>query len=243
MENTDIQNEPTLGQSILKNAIGLALFAFITAGVIAIVQGTTKDTIELNIAKAKAKALYEIVPQSSVDNDVLTDSIALMSENAKKRMNVNLLGPLDEEATLHYAKKDGNVHTIILPAVAPDGYTTAIRLLVGIGLDGSVSGVRIVDHKETPGLGDKVELKKSNWVLSFNGRSLIDPDVDYWKVKKDGGDFDQFTGATITPRAVVDAVKRSLEFYQLYKSTILEMAPQNSSASIPNRPTSQKEEV
>jgi electron transport complex protein RnfG len=243
MENTDIQNEPTLGQSILKNAIGLALFAFITAGVIAIVQSTTKDTIELNIAKAKAKALYEIVPQSSVDNDVLIDSIALMSENAKKRMNINLLGPLDEEATLHYAKKDGKVHTIILPAIAPDGYTTAIRLLVGIRLDGSVSGVRIVDHKETPGLGDKVELKKSNWVLSFNDRSLIDPDIDRWKVKKDGGEFDQFTGATITPRAVVDAVKRSLEFYQQYKSTILELAPQNLNESTPNQPASQKEEA
>ena len=230
MENTDIQHEPTLGQSILKNAIGLALFAFITAGVIALVQINTAATIEQNIAKAKAKALYEIVPETTVDNDLLNDALVLTSEISKQRMNINLLGPLADEATLHYAKKDGAIHSIILPAVAPDGYTTAIQLLVGIRLDGSVAGVRIVDHKETPGLGDKVELKKSDWVLSFNGKSLEAPKVDFWKVKKDGGDFDQFTGATITPRAVVDAVKRSLEFYQQYKNTILELAPQKTTS-------------
>ena len=143
-------------------------------------------------------------------------------------MHVNLLGPLASEATLHYAKKDGKIHTVILPVVAPDGYTTAIQVLVGIKIDGSVAGVRIVDHKETPGLGDKVELKKSDWILSFNNRSLVNPDIDHWKVKKDGGEFDQFTGATITPRAVVDAVKRSLEFFQKFQAEIFELAPQES---------------
>lgn len=237
MENTEIEHEPTLGQSIIKNAVGLALFAFITAGVIAIVQMNTADTIEHNIAKAKAKALYEIVPETTVDNDLLNDALVLTSDTSRQRMNINLLGPIADDATLHYGKKDGAIHSVILPAVAPDGYTTAIQLLVGIRLDGSVAGVRIVDHKETPGLGDKVELKKSDWVLSFNEKSLEAPKVDFWKVKKDGGEFDQFTGATITPRAVVDAVKRALEFYHQYKDTILELAPQT------NTPINTKEEA
>jgi len=231
MENTDVQHEPTLGQSIVKNAIGLALFAFITAGVIALVQINTAATIENNIAKAKAKALYEIVPESTVDNDLLNDALVLTTDTSKQRLHINLLGPIQDGATLHYAKKDGNIHAVILPAVAPDGYTTAIQLLVGINIDGTVAGVRIVDHKETPGLGDKVELKKSNWVLSFNNQSLENPKEEFWKVKKDGGEFDQFTGATITPRAVVDAVKRALMFYKQFKDTILELAPQPSANS------------
>jgi len=224
MENQTIENEPTLIQAIIKNAIGLALFASITAGVIAIVQQSTKDTIKDNIAQAKAAALYEIVPAHLLNNDLLHDAIVLTHEDVKKQMNINLLGPIDDGATLHFARTDDKVHTFILPAVAPDGYTTAISLLVGVTINGDVTGVRIVDHKETPGLGDKVELKKSPWILSFNGTSLNSPDIDHWKVKKDGGDFDSFTGATITPRAVVDAVKRTLQFVQTYQHVLIELS-------------------
>lgn len=220
MENT---NE-TLSGSITRNAIGLALFAFITAGVIGLVQVTSSDRIARNIAEAQAKALYEITPKSSVDNDVLADTLDLTSESSKQLFKVNLLGPLATGATAHFAKTNGQTHTIIFPTVAPDGYTTKISLLVGIKVDGSLAGIRIVEHRETPGLGDKVELKKSDWVLSFDGKSLTNPDSDNWKVKKDGGEFDQFTGATITPRAIVSAVHRTLTFFNDHKDQLLSMA-------------------
>lgn len=217
------QAELTLGQSIAKNAIGLALFAMVTAGTIALVQLNTKDVIAHNIEIAEAKALYEIVPERNVDNDLLNDTLALKSESSKKSLHVDLLGPISKKSKAHFAKQNGEIQTVILPVVAPDGYTQAIQLLVGINMDGTIAGVRIVDHKETPGLGDKVELKKSNWVLDFNGKSLEMPVIEKWAVKKDGGAFDQFTGATITPRAIVEAVKLSLEFFDKYQDQLISL--------------------
>lgn len=222
-EQTDEQGELTLLQSITKNATGLALFALVTAGVIALVKLSTAVQIQENIAQAQAKALYEIVPESSVDNDLLNDILPLNLNNIEKQLNLHLLGPVDSQGNIHFAKSNGKLHTLIFPVVAPDGYTTEIKLLVGIKLDGTLAGVRIVDHKETPGLGDKIELKKSDWVLSFNGKSLVNPDSEKWKVKKNGGEFDSFTGATITPRAVINATKQALVFYQDYQTSILEL--------------------
>jgi len=221
--NETEQLEPTLGQSVAKNAIGLALFAFVTAGVIAFVQLNTKAQIKDNIAHAQAKALYEITPKESVDNDILSNYISLNSEQARKNLHINHLGPISDDAKLYLAQKDGQTHTFLFPVTAPDGYTTAIQLLVGIKADGSLAGVRVVDHKETPGLGDKVELKKSDWILSFNDKSLTNPEADDWKVKKDGGEFDSFTGATITPRAVVNAVKQALVMFEKDKTLLLQL--------------------
>ena len=218
--NENEKAELSLGQSITKNAIGLAIFAFVTAGVIAIVQQNTKAQIHENIAQAQAKALYEITPENLVDNDVLNSYIELHSQQSKQHLHVNYLGPIADDSKLHLAQKNSSTHTFIFPVTAPDGYTTAIQLLVGIKQDGSIAGVRVVDHKETPGLGDKVELKKSDWILSFNGKSLTNPDIEKWKVKKDGGEFDSFTGATITPRAVINAVKQALVMYQKDKDVL-----------------------
>jgi electron transport complex protein RnfG len=102
----------------------------------------------------------------------------------------------------------------IFNSIAPNGYSGKIHLLVGVFADGSVAGVRAVKHSETPGLGDAIETQKSDWIFSFNDRSLSSPVPSNWLVKKDGGDFDQFTGATITPRAIVLAVKNTLLYYQ-----------------------------
>lgn len=221
------QLTPTLGQSIFKNAIGLALFAFVTAGVIAIVQSNTKQTIIANIAQAQARALYEITPQNTLDNDLLSDTLAIGESMQSGDLNTDLLGPIGKDAKIYFAQKDNQTHTLLFPVVAPDGYTTNIQLLVGISIEGKIAGVRVIDHKETPGLGDKIELKKSPWVLSFNGTSLLAPETDNWKVKKDGGEFDSFTGATITPRAVINAVKNSLIFYQQNKQQIFNLAPKH----------------
>jgi electron transport complex protein RnfG len=162
--------------SIRKNAIGLGLFAIVTAGSIGIAQVSTKESIEKNIQIAQAKALHEIVPMSTYDNDLLNDTISLTHEGVHQQWNVRLLGPLAEDAVAYVARKDGKAHTVILPVTAPDGYTTNIDMIVGIKLDGSLAGVRVVDHKETPGLGDKVEAKKHPWILQFADLSLLNPE-------------------------------------------------------------------
>jgi len=121
----------------------------------------------------------------------------------------------------YIAIKDGRPSAVILQAIAPDGYSGAIHLLVGIHADGRVAGVRVIGHRETPGLGDKIELAKSPWIRSFDGKSLTNPAADGWAVKKDRGEFDQFAGATITPRAVVGAVHRALQYFDAHKAELL----------------------
>ena len=128
---------------------------------------------------------------------------------------------LRSDKSIYVARQDGTAIAVILPVTAPDGYSGDIDLIVGINGDGSVAGVRTLAHRETPGLGDKVDLKKSDWILSFDGRSLSDPPPARWKVKKDRGAFDQFTGATITPRAVTAAVRRSLEYFHAHRAQLL----------------------
>jgi electron transport complex protein RnfG len=119
------------------------------------------------------------------------------------------------------AKQDGVPVTLILPVVAPEGYSGPIRLIVGIDVNGDIRGVRVIEHKETPGLGDKISLKKSDWVLGFDGKSLSNTTEEGWRVKKDGGDFDQLTGATITPRAIVKAVHLALQYYSHQQADLL----------------------
>ena len=195
-----------LKRSIGSSAVVLTLFALATAGTLAITQITTREPIERAIREASAKALLEIIPLDRHSNDLLVDTYPI------PRQYWALLG-LKQEANINLAREEnGSISAVIIPAVAPDGYSGPIRLLVGVNRDGTVAGVRVTNHSETPGLGDKVEIKKSDWVLSFNGKSLQDPPRDQWKVQKDGGAFDQFTGATITPRAVVNQVRKVLDF-------------------------------
>lgn len=203
--------------SIRRNAIGLAIFAVVTAGAISVTQVMTADRIAYNIKAAEARALNQILPANSYDNDLLNDTMDVDS-----RFNQQLLGPLADNALIYRARNNGLVSAVILPAIAPDGYTTNIDLIVGINRDGSLAGVRVVAHRETPGLGDKIDTRKSDWILSFANKSLNNPTSEQWAVKKDGGDFDQFTGATITPRAVVRAVKRALMFFDMHKDLLLD---------------------
>jgi electron transport complex protein RnfG len=212
--NKEETNRNDIWTSIRKNAVGLGLFAIVTAGSIGIAQVATKERIEKNIQIAQAKALHEIVPQDAYDNDLLNDTISLTHDDVHTQLNVRLLGPIADDAVAYVARKEGKAHTLILPVTAPDGYTTNIDMIVGIKLDGSLAGVRVIDHKETPGLGDKIEAKKHPWILQFPGLSLLNPSEKSWAVKKDGGEFDQFTGATITPRAVVRSVRLALKFFQ-----------------------------
>lgn len=204
-----------LGQSIRQNTIGLSIFAVITAGVIAITQMETKERISENIKQAKAKALYQILPPETHDNELLEDTVLISDPNLVA----------DEGSTEAYiARLDGQAVAVILPTVAPDGYTGKIRSIVGIKSDGSVAGVRVLTHQETPGLGDKIEVKKSDWIHQFIDTSASQPTADQWAVKKDGGQFDQLTGATITPRAVVKSVHRALTYFNNHRDSLLQPA-------------------
>ena len=201
-----------LGQSISKNSLLLALFAVCTTALIAGTFLFTKDKITLQKRMAEERALLEIVPRSRHDNSMLDDTLDTGPA-------ADGLG-LTQDRKIYLAREEGQVVAAIIPAVAPDGYSGVIDMIVGVNRDGSIAGVRVLAHRETPGLGDKVDLKKSDWIMDFDGRSLQNPDLGGWAVKKDKGVFDQFTGATITPRAVVSATLRVLQFVEANRNTL-----------------------
>ena len=201
-----------LGQSITRNGLLLGLFAVCTTLLIAGTFLQTRDRIHEEQRRAEEKALLQIVPRERHDNSMLDDTLAIPATTPG-------LG-LREDKNAYRARREGKVIAAIIPVTAPDGYSGAIDLIVGVNADGSVAGVRVLSHKETPGLGDKVDLKKSDWILGFNGRSLENPRPEKWAVKKDKGVFDAFTGATITPRSVVAATRRALEYAQAHRTEL-----------------------
>jgi electron transport complex protein RnfG len=204
----------TTSRSILRNSVILGLFAVATVGMIAVTQQTTAERISEAQRRVQLSALNEIVPHDQHDNDLLTDSFSVQD-----RQYLSLSAP----ANAYRARQGERVSAVILPVVAPDGYSGRIDLLVGIRADGCIAGVRSVSHRETPGLGDKIDAGKSQWILSFNGKSLSMPIPEQWAVKKDGGQFDQFTGATITPRAVVKAVYQALTYFDQHRAALLQL--------------------
>lgn len=204
-----------LGQSIRKNSVLLSVFAAITAGLIALTYQATAERIADAERRAAQQALFELVPPTRHNNDLLSDTIAVPAADAAAL--------LMEPPLIHVARQDSEPVAWIVPTTAPDGYSGAIKLLVGVNVDGTIAGVRVLRHAETPGLGDKIELAKSAWILTFDGKSLSNPAASKWTVKKDGGDFDQFAGATITPRAVVQQIKRVLQYVHDHREELLEM--------------------
>ena len=209
-----MENPTSTSSSILRNSLILGLFAMATVGMIAVTQHGTAERIDEAQRRVQLSALNEIIPHDRHDNDLLADNFAI-----DDRQYLSLTGAKDA----YRARNDGAVSAVILPVVAPDGYSGRIDLLVGINADGSIAGVRSVNHRETPGLGDKIETAKSQWVLDFNGKSLSMPVPEQWAVKKDGGEFDQFTGATITPRAVVKAVYQALTYFDAHRASLLQL--------------------
>ena len=157
----------------------------------------TKDKIDAVMAAQQRELLLQVIPQDSFNNNLL--------ESAVIPQDKNLVGI----QKIYFAKKDGNLSAYAYETTAPDGYSGDIRLLVGLDPKGEILGVRVIEHHETPGLGDKIELRISNWILNFTHQSINENNLSEWAVKKDGGKFDQFSGATITPRAVVNQTKRS----------------------------------
>ena len=157
----------------------------------------TKDKIDAVMAAQQRELLLQVIPQDYFNNNLLESAVIPQDKN------------LEGIQKIYFAKKDGNISAYAYETTAPDGYSGDIRLLVGLDPKGEVLGVRVIEHHETPGLGDKIELRISNWILNFTNQSINEHNLNEWAVKKDGGKFDQFSGATITPRAVVNQTKRS----------------------------------
>jgi electron transport complex protein RnfG len=192
-------------RQILLSGVFLWLFAVVGTTLVALTEYGTSEAILENERQVLLRNLYALLPRDKLDNDIATDTLELPAST--------LLGT-DGDSTVYRARLGGAPVAAIFNSIAPDGYNGKIYLLVGIYIDGSLAGVRVVKHAETPGLGDAVEIRKSPWINDFAGKSLTNPSQERWAVKRDGGDFDQFTGATITPRAVIAAVRNTLLYYQ-----------------------------
>ncbi len=210
-----------LTHSIVKNSLILASFAVVVGLTLALIYNSSEEQIEAQKLAAQRQTLATLMPTSKHDNDLITDSISLDPE-ANNFDKIELLG-LRENSNFYIARQNHLISGFIFPVIARDGYNGDIELLLGINIDGSISGVRVVQHRETPGLGDKIDLRLSDWILAFNEKSLSNTKTPTWQVKKSGGEFDQFVGATITPRAVVIAVNLALQFYELNKGKLLSL--------------------
>jgi electron transport complex protein RnfG len=198
-------------KQILISGVFLWFFAVVGTSFVAVTENTTRTKIEDNERLVLLRNLNALLPAEQLDNDIVSDTVTVPASV--------LLGT-QEDTIVYRARLLGKPIAAIFNSIAPNGYSGEIHLLVGVYADGSVAGVRAVKHSETPGLGDAIETQKSDWIFSFNNRSLASPVPSNWLVKKDGGDFDQFTGATITPRAIVVAVKNTLLYYQQNSDSI-----------------------
>ena len=195
----------------VRTAIILLVFVVIFTGLLAAAYLGTRPAIEAAAAQEKMKLIDEILPRSQYDNALLKDTLTLDA--------VPAFG-LDGETTIYRARKNGRPVALVHEAIAPDGYAGKIRLLIAIAAEdsnNSILGVRVVAHKETPGLGDYIEIKKDKnkerpWITQLNGTQPAAMDERAWKVKKDGGQFDSVAGATITPRAVLKAVRKAAQY-------------------------------
>jgi electron transport complex protein RnfG len=193
---------------MLKHGVILCLFCLGFGLLLAITDEITLDDIGARAIEDKQNSLSQVLPDELHDNNPVTDTVSMTNAEGK-------------ELTVFRARKNGQV-TGVAYEIFGTGYAGEIRLMMGIGADGKILGVRVLAHKETPGLGDKIEVKKTDWIERFTGLSLSNPAPDRWKVKKDGGDFDQFAGATITPRGVVKAIRIGQEFFAENKATLTE---------------------
>lgn len=192
---------------------GGILLAFALAGVGLVTytfQGTV-ERIEDNQRQALLEQLQEVVPPHRYDNALAEDTLEIEDNG--------LLG-MNRTVTMYRARMEDEPVAVIVPALARGGYSGPITLLVGVYADGTVAGVRAVEHRETPGLGDAIESRRSNWINQFTGHSLDDPEVGGWAVRRDRGEFDQITGATVTARAVVKAVRDALLFYDQFQGQL-----------------------
>lgn len=203
-------------RSLVRSAASLGLVAVAGTTLLAGMHQLTAERIAAQERRAVLEQLQQIIPADRYDNVLQDDWIAFTDAR---------YFPRAQQVVAYRARLDGRPVAVILRFAAVDGYNGPIHLLAGIEADGSLAGVRVTAHRETPGLGDPIEAEKSDWIRTFEGRSLRSPEPAGWGVRRDGGEFDQFTGATITPRAVVEAVRGALEYYEDNRRALFDAAP------------------
>ncbi|SEO67598.1 electron transport complex subunit RsxG [Aquisalimonas asiatica] len=195
----------------------LAVVATVGVGLVALTQQYTADRIDARRAEQTLQQLQAVLPDEHHTNNPAEDVRMVRDPR---------LGT-EQSVPVYRARRNGEAAALVLTVVAPDGYSGPIQLLVAVDTGGEVLGVRVVDHEETPGLGDAIEARRSDWIQGFRGRSLGDPPRDQWTVRRDGGAFDQFTGATITPRAVTRAVARALDYHREHGDALFQDASED----------------
>ena len=201
------------GHELIKSMAALGLVAVIGTALLAGIYELTRERIMKQERRAVLDQLQQIISPDAYDNALQDDRFVFRDSD---------YFPRGQDVTAYRARQNGRPVAVILRFTAVNGYNGDIGLLTGINDDGTLAGVRVVSHKETPGLGDAIEVEKSSWILAFDGKSLGKPPLERWAVRRNGGDFDQFTGATITPRAVIEAVRKALEFYRQNRQFLFE---------------------
>lgn len=207
----------TVRKPSYRNRVGyhaglLWAMAAICSAALVIGYKATFDDIKQRQREDMQASLQQVIPASLYDNDILADKVTIPVDS-------RIMG--GQDAITVYRASKGGQPTAFAYQITGLGYAGPIEIMLGVNMQGKILGTRVISHSETPGLGDKIEIQRSNWIESFTGLSLGAPTEDKWKVRKDGGQFDQFTGATITPRAVVKAIKQGLEFFQQHKNELL----------------------
>lgn len=200
----------TLWRMMLLSATLLGIFAIITTGGIALTEANTRERIAQREQQILQDKLNKLISADQYDNDLAKDVITVTDSR---------LGS-SKPQIIYRARKSNQPVACIISSIAPDGYSGSIELLVAVRFDGALLGVRVIRHRETPGLGDPIEENKSRWIFQFDGKSLQQPPPDKWKVRKDKGEFDQLTSATITSRAVVKAIYNTLQFHAQQRDSI-----------------------
>ena len=199
-----------IAKNMLISASLLGIFAIVGTAMVAFTNETTSNQVAFNKRQYTLNKLHEIIAPNAHDNDLERDTIQVTDPR---------LGT-SHAVLVYLARKLGKPVAAIIQSNAPDGYSGNIEMLVGIRTDGNLLGVRVTDHQETPGLGDNIDIRKSNWIRQFENKSLSNPTPANWKVKRDGGAFDQITSATISSRAVTKAVYNTLQYFKQHHADL-----------------------
>lgn len=205
-----------MAKAAAHTAMNVLFFTLVGTSLLALTYLQTRDDIDKNEQLEELKLISQLIPPSNFDNDIVADTVSLEPDA--------LLGTRHNSKAYRARLHDAPVG-VVLEAAAPDGYSGRISLIIAIKADGTLGGVRVVDHKETPGLGDYIDIAKNNWITGFDGKSLVPGRDGDWRVKKDGGQFDFMAGATITPRAVVKAVHKTLQYFELHRDALFAPPP------------------
>lgn len=197
--------------SVLKNGVTLAAIAAICTALVATTYHLTKERIAANEQAFLERKLAPVLSGLSYEGSI---------SESKRVVKAPHDLPGREDALIYRVYADNEPVAALFAVTAPDGYAGPIRILLGVDMNGVVTGLRILEHRETPGLGDKIEESKSDWVYQFNGKSLGNPDIEQWSIRRDGGDFDQLSGASVTPRAVIAAIRETLLYFDANRDDI-----------------------